>query len=114
MIRHLHSRNATAGSPLDVLCATETIREIFDAMTPKQLVVAALLFDEMPTWEIADALEVTFEAVAYHRRMAQRRVVSALYHGNAEELAGDVYSRTWKAQKTMTAEYRKRQKEATA
>jgi len=114
MIRRPIFHNATATSALDVLCARETIREIFGAMTPKQLVVAALLFDEMPTWEIADELGVEFATVTHHRRMAQRRVVSALYHGNAEELAGDVYSRTWKAQKTMTAEYRKRQKEATA
>ena len=99
MIRHLHSRNATAGSPLDVLCATETIKEIFDAMTPQQFVVAALLFDGMATTRIADALNITPSAVSMRRKQAQDRVARTMPFVNAPHLLGDVMARTWQRQK---------------
>jgi len=95
MIRRLRSHNATAASALDVLCARETIREIFDAMTIQQFVVAALLFDGMATAHIADALNITPAAVSHRRKQAQDRVARTMPHVNAEHLLGDVLARKW-------------------
>ena len=87
-----HASSATA---LDWVCATETIREIFDAMTPQQFVVAALLFDGMATTRIADALNITPSAVSMRRKQAQDRVARTMPHVNAEHLLGDVLARKW-------------------
>ena len=89
----------TSSSALDVLCARETIAEIFDAMTPQQFVVAALLFDGMATTRIADALNITPSAVSMRRKQAQDRVARTMPFVNAPHLLGDVMARTWQRQK---------------
>ena len=105
LITALKLRNRTAPSALDVICATETIREILDAMTAKQLVVAALLIQGWTLREIADELStderpVTWQAVAHRRRAAQERVARTMIHVNAEHLAGDVMARRfWKKER---------------
>ena len=91
-----HASSATA---LDWVCARETIAEIFDAMTPQQFVVAALLFDGMATTRIADALNITPSAVSMRRKQAQDRVARTMPHVNAPHLLGDVMARTWQRQK---------------
>ena len=88
----------TAPSALDVICSTETMAEIIDAMTPQQLTVAGLLWLGMTLREIADELSedgprITWQAIQCRKDQAQQRVASTLYHCNAEHLHGDVLSR---------------------
>ena len=56
-------RNPTAPSALDWLCGQETMAEIIDALTPQQLVMAALLADGMQPLEIAEEEGISLEAV---------------------------------------------------
>ena len=80
---------------LDVLCAKETVRDIFDAMTPQQFVVAALLVDGMTIKQIAAKLKLTHWAICVRRNRAQERVARTMMHVHAEHLHGDVISREW-------------------
>lgn len=93
----LRLRNLTAPSALDVVCSKETIREIIDAMTQGQLIVAALLVDGMQPVEIAAALGESIQVVCGRRRTAKDRVARTMYHRNAEHLLGDIESRRWKS-----------------
>ena len=99
MIRRLKRHNAAAVNTLDWLCHIETMREILDAMTPQQFVVAALLVDGMTPMEIARELDESIQLVCCRRKAARERVASAMYHKNAEHLHGDVLSRTRKVRK---------------
>lgn len=97
MIRRLKRQNAGAVNALNWLCCVETMREILDAMTPQQLVVAALLVDGMQPVEIAAALGESIQVVCGRRRTAKDRVARTMYHRNAEHLLGDIESRRWKS-----------------
>ena len=101
----LNLRNRTAPSALDWLCAKETMAEILDALTPQQLVIAALLADGMQPLEIAEEEGISLEAVHQRRRRAQMRVAGALYHANAEHLHGDVLARAWPQSKAHHGPY---------
>jgi len=93
----LRTHALTAPSALDVLCSKETVAEIIAAMTPQQLVVAALLAEGMTLKEIGIKLDITWQAVQDRNRKARERVAGAMYHANAEHLVGDVMSRNrWK------------------
>ena len=89
MIRHSKHWNPGAVNALNWLCCVETMREILDAMTPQQLVVAALLVDGMTLKQIGVELDITFQAVEHRRKAAQNRVARSV----PPELMGDVLSR---------------------
>lgn len=94
LLHHLRLRNAAAPTALDWLCSVETRREILEAMTPQQFVVAALLIDGMTIKQIADELDITIQAVCSRRKMAKLRVIRALYAAGDIALIGDVMSRS--------------------
>ena len=87
-------------SALDVLCAKETITEIFQAMTPHQLLLAACLLDGMRPARLAEELDVSRSAITARQKNAQERVARAMLYANAMHLHGDVLARTWKEQET--------------
>ena len=93
MIRRLKRENAAARTALDVVCAKETICDIWIAMEPGQLEVAEMLLDGMTMAEVAERLGITRQAVWYRLARARENVARYLFQKHAPELMGDVLMR---------------------
>ena len=88
LVRSLIHANVAAPSTLDWLCSVETMREILQAMTQEQFVIAFLVTEGMTLHEIGDRLGMTYQGVAWHREQARERIAR-----NVPEVMGDVLSR---------------------
>lgn len=70
--------NVAKNTALDILIGHETMAEILECMTPKQLTVAALRWDGLTDVEIAELLGVSRQAVTDRMDSARSRIIERL------------------------------------